>query len=380
MDFKEFAPLEQMYFVRNKAVNGIFWMVTIFCLLIFLALPFISLKVSVRTKGIIRPTVEKTEVKISSNGIVEKVFFKEGEFVTKGQPLIKLSSLQVQQRNRIASIDLKRSRVCIIDLKLLTNQTIVNNNSINLLNTALYKEQALKFIAEQKSHEATLQKLKLEWGLDSVLFIDKVISKKELFDKKIELEKQYALFNAFKSEQIGLWKKDLQNYLLQVEAAESKQSAFDEEMVYKTILAPASGHIQNAGIQLNGIIVIPGTLVCVISPETEIIAECFIDPKDIGMLKIGQPTIFQIDAFNYNYFGTVNGKLISIDNDFTLMDNKPVFKIRCSIDKQTLKLKNGFIGQLKKGLTLQARLVIAERTLWQLLFDSVNNWLDPTIS
>lgn len=39
--------------------------------------------------------------------------------------------------------------------------------------------------------------------------------------------------------------------------------------------------------------------------------------------------------------------------------------------------KNGYKGYLKKGMTLQARFIITERTLWQLLYDKVDDWINP---
>ena len=47
------------------------------------------------------------------------------------------------------------------------------------------------------------------------------------------------------------------------------------------------------------------------------------------------------------------------------------------LDRTELQLRNGFTGRLKKGMTLQARFMVTERTLFQLLRDDVNDWLNP---
>ncbi len=72
------------------------------------------------------------------------------------------------------------------------------------------------------------------------------------------------------------------------------------------------------------------------------------------------------------------GKVASIDNDFTVINNEPAFKVRCVFNQSQLHLKNGYTGHLKKGLTLQANFIIANRTLWQLLFDNINDWINPS--
>ena len=42
-------------------------------------------------------------------------------------------------------------------------------------------------------------------------------------------------------------------------------------------------------------------------------------------------------------------------------------------------LKNGYSRPLKKGMTLQARFVITKRSLWQLVYDKIDNWLNPIL-
>ncbi len=74
----------------------------------------------------------------------------------------------------------------------------------------------------------------------------------------------------------------------------------------------------------------------------------------------------------------LTGKIIAIDNDFTVVNNTPVIKVRCSFDSTKLNLKNGFTGQLKKGLNFQARFIVTRRSLWQLLWDKVDDWLNPS--
>ncbi len=63
-------------------------------------------------------------------------------------------------------------------------------------------------------------------------------------------------------------------------------------------------------------------------------------------LKAGTLTV---NAFDYNYLGILTGKIVSIDKNFTMVENQPVFKVRCSFDAKQLHLKNGFRGHIKKG-------------------------------
>ena len=44
-----------------------------------------------------------------------------------------------------------------------------------------------------------------------------------------------------------------------------------------------------------------------------------------------------------------------------------------------MQLKNGYNSTIRKGMTLTARFTITNRTLWQLLYDKIDAWLNPKI-
>lgn len=86
---------------------------------------------------------------------------------------------------------------------------------------------------------------------------------------------------------------------------------------------------------------------------------------------------FQIDAFNYNQWGLATGKIVEIGRDIEMINETPIFKIRCKIDQEYLTLKNDIKGNISKGMTYNARFKLTERTLFQLLYDKVDDWLNP---
>ena len=87
-----------------------------------------------------------------------------------------------------------------------------------------------------------------------------------------------------------------------------------------------------------------------------------------------------MSAKNYNQWGAVAGTISDISNDVILVEGEPVFKVTSTLDQDFLVLQNGYKGRLKKGMTLNARFVLTERSLWQLLYDKVDNWLNPALN
>lgn len=47
-----------------------------------------------------------------------------------------------------------------------------------------------------------------------------------------------------------------------------------------------------------------------ISPEQNLTIECSVSPKDIGFIHKGQKVKFQVDTFNYNQWGLLEGEVL----------------------------------------------------------------------
>ena len=144
--------------------------------------------------------------------------------------------------------------------------------------------------------------------------------------------------------------------------------------------APLSGTITAYTGVKQGNFIVPNQQVGRISPDNELLVECYITPANIGLIHEEMNVTFQFHSFNYNQWGTGTGKVIELSNNVVSIDNQPYFKVRCSLDQSFLKLKNGYKGYLKKGMTLTGRFKITRRSLFQLLYDKTDNWLNPKIS
>ena len=61
-----------------------------------------------------------------------------------------------------------------------------------------------------------------------------------------------------------------------------------------------------------------------------------------------------------------------------MLINTDLNKVICSLNQKQLQLKNGFEGKLKKGMTLNVRFFIANRTAYDLLYDKIDDWFNPS--
>lgn len=346
-------------------------------IILMLCLPFVYTDISVKTNGITRPVTERTEVRSLLSGIIDSIFFQEGDQVQKDAILLQIKDLNTKGKKTLNQFEISQRQQFIHDLSLLTTTYGFSEQIAESLHTALYREQARRFLHQQQDHDASLTKANREIEINTSLAKDKVISPKEFFDSQINQQKLEAGFKAFVQEQLSNWQQDLARYRLELSQYQQQMHQVNTDAVYYQIKAPVSGSIQNINTKYTGGLLQANETVCSISPGGSLVGECYVQTKDVGLLQHGQSARYQVEAFDYNYFGVLTGRIISIDNDFTVMNNTPVIKVRCSFDSTQLHLKNGFSGQLKKGLNFQASFMVARRSLWQLLFDKLDDWLNP---
>ena len=120
-----------------------------------------------------------------------------------------------------------------------------------------------------------------------------------------------------------------------------------------------------------------GSKISDIVPTDSLIVESYVQPKDIGLLNSGQKVKYQIHAFNYNEWGLAEGVIFEIYNNVVMIEGRPYFKVRSLLAEQYLKLKNGFEGHIIKDMTLTSQFYIARRSIWNLMFDTIEDWLNP---
>ncbi|HWK07017.1 MAG TPA: HlyD family efflux transporter periplasmic adaptor subunit [Puia sp.] len=356
----------------------------------FVALPFIRIDVSANGSGLVRPVAEKNELHNLVSGTIEEILVTEGQHVEKGQLLIRLQQDLSNNKLSQTAFELGQRKEYIRDLMLLTAYNRPGGSSLQgglsrhlsagQLHSPLYRQQYSRYQQSLSDQQTTLERAKTNYDMNKQLFDGKVISQKEFLDRKYDYEKAAAAYRAVVEQQRSSWEDDLSRYQVESGRLSTDSRQFEKEKEWNLIRAPVSGTLQQFNGKYAGGTLQPGELVGVISPDASLVAECYLSPRDIGYIKIGMPVKFQVDAFNYNEWGLLDGKVISIDNDFTLSGNQPVFKVKCRLDNTTLKLKNGVKGQLKKGMSLRARFILTRRSLFQLLFDRTDDWINPELN
>ncbi|QEH42638.1 HlyD family secretion protein [Chitinophaga sp. XS-30] len=344
-------------------------------LLSLLALPFIKVDVSVKSAGIVRPVTEKNELRSLVAGTIEEVLVQEGQYVKKDQLLLRLQADISNSKLMQTSFELDQRNAYINDLT-----RLAAGGSGGGLQSALYQQQYSRFVASLNEQQATMRKLESDLNMYRKLYADKVIAEKELRDKEYDYDKSVAMYRSAIQQQRSAWQEELSRYRMESSRLQADAAQLEKQKEWNLIKAPVSGTLHQFSGKYAGGFVQVGELMGIISPDSNLVAECLVSPKDIGYLRAGMPVKFQVDAFNYNEWGVVDGTVEHVDNDFTLVNDQPVFRVRCQFAGTEVRTAGGIKGNIKKGMTLQARFILTKRSLFQLLYDRTDDWINPNTS
>ena len=361
---------------RHSSKSKIIYVLLLsFMFLILISLPFINVDVYTSGRGIIKPNKDRLSLTSIETGKIITSNIVDNKNVTEGDILIVLDSDLIDERIDLIQHQIYNSENIIHDLEQLSKN---KNIDFNNLASSKYKKEYLLFQQNRQEKLIKFQQTKIDNERNFPLFQKEVISKIEYEKIKYEYDSATNNLNQLEKHQQNVWQADLTNYKDDLLQQKSTYKELIKSKDLLTIKAPITGTLLNVKSLEVGSILKAGESFTEISPNTELRVECFIPPADIGLLKTGNEVTFLVDAYNYNQWGVIDGSITEIGNDMELINENPMFKIICSLNQKTLYLKNGFEGKLKKGMTLNTQFKIAERSLFDLLYDKTDDWLNPS--
>lgn len=369
---------QEKNFSRHSVASQVIYCTLIASFLVILVLlPFIKVDVGVRSRGVIRPVAEVVPIQSPVSGKVELMNVGENDFIGKGETFAVIEATGLQERIRHNRNRSRRIKSYLGDLKKLTRQDTVHFNSQIDLESARYQKSWIAFrqhlFNRKQQVDRHYRAFQRQNRLEDMAAGSKVDREEAYYSWKAS-EGEYRLLV---KQQIDEWELDIISFEEEWDQLESEYEQLKQEKRLYHLQSPISGTVQNLGGLLQSNYVHANQVLGEISPDTSLVAEIHIDPGDIGLLHEGMAVRLQVDAFNYNQWGIVTGKVTSLSNDVITRDDWPSYRALCAIDQSHLQLSNGAKGYLKKGMSLQARFIVSRRSLLQLLYDKVDDWINP---
>jgi HlyD family secretion protein len=363
---------------QNRAPQVIYVAILVSVIALIASLPFLVVDVTVKSAGMLKATTEVSILKSPATGYVNHVMIKENQAVEKGQVLFSVVTPVLLEKEKYFVARLKEVNELKKDIYKLLNEA-ADFPGVNHLVTGFYQQAYSDFHQKLMDRQVRLLKVTRDYERNKKLYDQQVIAAAEFENYQFEFNKAVSELEVLKQTQFTQWQQELRQHQKEVSDMENQLAQVRKEIENLDIKAPVSGAIQNLAGIYAGSTVFAGQELAQISPDGALLAEVYVSPNDIGLLREGMAVRMQVGAFNYNQWGLLHGEIREISNDIQVMDNRPVFEVKCSIEQDHLTLKNGYQGKLKKGMTLQARFVVTRRSLWQLLYDKADDWLNPNI-
>lgn len=378
---------------------------------------YVEIKTSATTQGTVIPSGDKRVVQHLEGGIVQSILVRNGDFVKKGQVLLKFEPTlrtaelnQIRAREAAFAIKLERLHAFIDGIE--PDYSAFDGKFPQLVEESRFHLRGIlariegqkvvlgsQIVQQRKSvesFETQIKSLSKQLGLlkQSVTMRRKLFksghgSKVNLINAQIDLAKtQGSITEAEVSKEKAIASiSETDNQILEIdvkergkaleqldeigaEIAEVRENIarLEDKVTRLQLLSPVSGIVHDLAINTPGAVLEPAQIVLEIIPaEGRMVIENKIKPSDVGHIQVGQETKVTVTGFDARRYGTVIGELVKI-SPTTLMDEEgnPYFSGQIML-KEDVLVANGVEHKVVPGMTVQASIITGEQTLLEYL-------------
>ncbi|MCF6808303.1 HlyD family type I secretion periplasmic adaptor subunit [Thiotrichales bacterium 19S9-12] len=423
---KRQAPYLPKHILLEERDTRLYLVIASFLLCLFVSLflifaSVVSIDEKVVTHGEIVPIGGVNIIQHLEGGLVEKLFAINNSYVTKGQPILKLHAVEfLSELNRIESQyqalslnalrleaflsnknDIALNSVNTTIPKLLIRQEnellhIQNKNRLDQLvilqsEVNISKEEIIKLKQQIDIYKNNLALLDKEVKMYETLISKGYISKKEYLDIKQQYNRESIDLHSLEAQML-----EAETKLTEVKHnLESTRSTINEmaseeldktrskikELTYQiienkdkvsrsVIKAPINGKIVGLEVTVGQVVPHNGIVFKIVPENAKFEAEVKIFPRDVGFVHIHDNVVIRVSAYDYNFYGTIQGKVSSISAS-TFKDEKgrPYYKGTISLDQQYVDNKK---NKLVSGMAIEADIITKQKTIMQYLLKPIH--------
>ena len=148
----------------------------------------------------------------------------------------------------------------------------------------------------------------------------------------------------------------------------------------QTLVAPENGYIQTLAVNTIGSVVSSAEPAVYIVPEdSELIIEATVLNRDIGFIYIGQEVSVKIDAFSFQKYGTISGKVISVSPNAIKNElGELVYLVKIALEEKTINI-NGNELNITAGMTGTSEVKISERPIIEFFIEPLVEYFDTSL-
>ncbi len=375
------ACAESFLTKRGRTRPYVYWTALVMCAGALLAFPIIHVDVTVQERGRVRPATERTAIVARTAGFISSIRVHDNDLVHAGDILLTLKTQGLQAKVDFNDSQTKVLNKQLADLRYLLER--VGNKRpvlVNDLQTGQYISEYQKFDTDCRNANLKVDHTEREMNRNKQLLAIKVVAARDFEESSYQANAARVERETLNHQTLARWQTDRVQKEHELEQLESEAGQLADERNLYSVKAPLDGAVVGLEGVVEGSYVQSGQRIGDISPTSDFVVDVSVPPKDIGRIYIGQPVNIQIDAYPYTIWGLLPGRAIRISADYVQeSESNGAFKVIVHPDRDYLRTRGGLTGSLKKGMTANARFFVARRSLWELVYQSMDDLFNPAL-
>ncbi len=400
----------------SLASNIMLWSIVAMIAFFLIWASFSEVEELTRGQGQVVPTQEIQVMQSLEGGILQELLVSQGDRVTKGQVLMRLSDVtsSSEERGTAAKSDSLKLKVARLEAEaaekeffipdeLLKKIPDIANNEValyksrqqELLNaTSILEDKIQKVKADMDEAQAQINRLsssrgslQQELSITREMVAKKAVSKLEQIRLEREVNDMSGQMNAnqerlggLKSELSSAEKQktdqmdrfrsqaltELSDVKTQIAQINESLKSIGDRVSRAELRAPVAGIVNNISVRTVGGVIEPAQKLVEIVPldsELKIVAKVL--PNNVAFLRVGQEVKVKISAYDAQRYGSLNGKLVRIGAS-SVNDNEGniFFEIEVRTDKNYLGTDENPLP-VTPGMVADTEVVTGKRTIME---------------
>jgi membrane fusion protein, adhesin transport system len=303
------------------------WSVTLLLVLGLIWASLFKLDEVTRAQGKIIPSSREQVIQSLDTGVLVDMLVKEGDQVQQGQVLLRIDDArsgpvfrEAQEKFLALLAQSARLRAEAYGSELIFPQELSAHPTLRERETQAFDARKQALDEHLSALRNSLSAITQEINLTAPLVNQGVMSKVEL----LRLRRQQSDLQGQIAERRNRYLTDANAELSRVESelSQTRENALAREDAFKrtTIRSPMKGIVKNVTVTTIGGVIQAGQSIMEIVPvHDEMLVEAYVKPAEVAYLRIGQPAIVKLTAYDFNKYGGLNGVLEHLSPD-TLRD------------------------------------------------------------
>ena len=283
-----------------------------------------------RGTGKVIPSSREQVIQSLDSGVLAEMLVHEGDSVVKGQVLLRIDDARAGPVFRDArekwlalSGQAARLQAEAYGTPLRFPAQVQGNTDMVKRETQAYRARKQALDEQMAAMQQSLAQLQAELALISPLVAQGVMSQVEL----LRLQRQQADLQSSMAERRNRYLTEASSELVRVESelAQTRENTLArEDALRKTVIrAPMDGIVKNVQHTTLGAVIQSGQSILEIVPvHDEMVVEAYVKPSEVAFLKVNQPAVVKLSAFDFNQYGGLQGVLEYISPDTLPGDGK----------------------------------------------------------